>query len=266
MTQTEAQTIKAVNEPAVVRPYGLLGLILSFVGICCLAALLIGAAAGIWFFVAGEHAMQADMAAMGLHDINEIRKAPHHVQMVFYSVVAVTFIAFGLATLAFARLRGGRQWREPLFWGPSTGWSTGRSPWILLVLAPVYLLVVGYGIKLIFPEFRTWFFVPQGIAGIALSFVTVVLLAPWAEELVFRGWIYSSLRQSFGIAAGVIVTAVLFALAHTDATGLYPVLVFIPGLVMTLIREKNGSAKASFLAHAAYNCMAWLIVFFVGNS
>ncbi len=251
--------------PDRIRPYGLFGLILSTAGILVLGALIMAVLAVVWIAVAGLAEVESAMGSLSGIDINELRVAPYRTQIVMYGVTAASFIGFGLAVLAFARLRGGANWRIPLAWEAPSGWPTGKWLVLLPVFALVYLLTAGFGIKLIFPDFRTWFFIPPGGWGMALSFVTVVLLAPWAEELLFRGWIYSSLRQSFGVWAGLIVVALLFALAHLDKTGLYPVLIFIPGLVLTLIREKNGSSKASFYAHAAYNCLAWLIVFFVGN-
>ncbi len=248
-----------------VRPYGLLGLVFSFIGILSLGAALMGAGAGLWIAIAGYESFQASFGSLGQYEVNEIRNAPYQTQMIFYGVTASSFIGFGLATLIFARWRGGAQWRVPVAWHESTSLPSGRVLSLLILLALGYLLAVSFGVKFVYPQFRTWFFVPEGVWGIALSFVTVVLLAPWAEELIFRGWIYTSLRHSFGVWAAVAVTAFLFAIVHMDATGLYPILIFIPGLLLTLIREKFGTAKASFLAHAAYNGMAWLMVFFVGN-
>lgn len=256
---------QAFGDSPQVRPYGFAGLILSFIGICLLGAALMGVGAALWMAIAGVDAVVGSINALAGVDINAIKNASHGVQMTFYAVTAASFIAFGLATLAFARWRGGRDWRTVLAWREPTGWPSGRGLWLLVGLALVYLVVVGFGIKLVYPQFRTWFFVPADAAGMALSFVAVVILAPWAEELIFRGWIYSSLRQSFGPWPAIVVTAAVFAVVHMDPSRLYPLLIFIPGLMLTIIREKNGSTKASFYAHALYNGLAWLIVLLVGN-
>jgi len=251
-------------DDTVVRPYGIVGLVLSFIGICLLGALFMGIAWGIWVAIEGMETVSRSMGGLGT-DINEIRNATYRTQMMFYGVTAVSFVSFGLAALIFARLRGGPQWRKLVAWREPLGWPEQRGQLVLLGLALVYLLIAGFGIKLIYPQFRTWFFVPEGASGIALSILTVVILAPLVEELIFRGWIYTSLRNSFGAWAAIIATALVFAVVHMDATRLYPLLIFVPGLLLTIIRERNGSAKASFYAHALYNGMAWLIVFFVGN-
>ncbi len=249
-----------------VRPYGFLGLIISFVGICALGSALMALGAGIWIGIVGLEAVQGAIGRMSRVPINDVRNASHEVQMVFYGVTAASFVGFGLATLAFARLRGGKDWRIPLAWNEAAGWPSRRGQIVLAVCALAYLVVAGFGIKLIYPQFQTWFFVPTTAGGLVLSFVTVVILAPLAEELIFRGWIYTSLRQSFGAWPAIAITAAVFALVHMDPTRLYPLLIFVPGLMFTIIREKNGSARASFYAHAAYNFLAWIIVLTVGNS
>ncbi len=183
--------------PGRVKPYGLLGLIISTAGILLLGAAIMAALGGVWIAVAGLDEVQRDMGSLSGIDINELRTAPYRTQIVMFTIVAASFIGFGLAVLAFARLRGGADWRIPLAWDAPTGWPTGKWLLLLPMFGLFYLLTAGFGIKLIFSDFRTWFFIPAGGWGMALSFVTVVLLAPWAEELLFRGWIYSSLRHSF---------------------------------------------------------------------
>lgn len=255
----------AETPAAPVRPYGLIGLVLSFALLCATGLALLGGAYGAWFLVAGGDAVQDAMAGLAGIDLNDLHKAPHAAQMLFYTITASTFIAFGLAALFVAWIRGGRQWRAPLAFTPIERPIAARTILWLALGAFVYVLLAGFGVKLIRPDFRTWFFIPSGAAGVALSLVTVALLAPLVEELIFRGWIFSSLKRSFGRWAAILLTAALFAGVHLDATGLYPLLIFLPGLALTLIRDHTGSSKASFLAHAGYNSLAWLIVFFVGN-
>lgn len=256
----------AVAAPAPsVRPYGFFGLILSFAALCLLGAALLAAAYGVWLWLAGAGPVQQAMAGLSGIDLNEIRKTSHQTQILFYAITAATFVAFGLAALVVAFVRGGRDWRIVLAWGPIERDISIRAVLLFAAAALIYVIVAGFGIKLIRPEFRTWFFIPEGGAGILLSLVTVALLAPLVEEMIFRGWIFSSLKRSFGRWAAIVVTAIVFAAVHLDATGLYPLLIFLPGLALTLIRDYAGSARASFLAHAGYNLLAWLVVFFVGN-
>jgi membrane protease YdiL (CAAX protease family) len=83
-----------------------------------------------------------------------------------------------------------------------------------------------------------------------------VTLAPLMEELFFRAFLYPVLARRLGISAAAILTAFGFALLHGAqlmfAWG--PVLViFLVGLVLTIVREKRNSVAASLLIHIAYN-------------
>jgi uncharacterized protein len=83
-----------------------------------------------------------------------------------------------------------------------------------------------------------------------------VTLAPLMEELFFRAFLYPVLARRLGISAAAVLTAFGFALLHGAqlmfAWG--PVLViFLVGLVLTIVRAMRNSVAASLLIHIAYN-------------
>jgi membrane protease YdiL (CAAX protease family) len=83
-----------------------------------------------------------------------------------------------------------------------------------------------------------------------------VTLAPLMEELFFRGFLYPVLARRLGLPIAVFVTALGFALLHGAqlmfAWG--PVLlIFLVGLILTMVRAKQNSVAASLLIHMAYN-------------
>jgi uncharacterized protein len=89
----------------------------------------------------------------------------------------------------------------------------------------------------------------------ALSILSVTL-APLMEELFFRAFLYPVLARSLGLPVAVFVTALGFALLHGAqlmfAWG--PVLViFLVGLVLTMVRARKNSVAAGVLIHMAYN-------------
>ena len=94
--------------------------------------------------------------------------------------------------------------------------------------------------------------------AIALLFIVAVIVAPIVEETYFRGWIFTSLRQSWGRWPAVIISALLFGLAHYELTHLYALAVFPLGLILAALRERTGSAGTSMLFHAANNLIAVL--------
>ena len=83
-----------------------------------------------------------------------------------------------------------------------------------------------------------------------------ITLAPLMEEFLFRGFLYPVLKRQVGLAAAVLLTAFGFALLHGSqlkfAWG--PLLViFLVGLVLTMVRAQKNSVAASLLMHVAYN-------------
>ena len=89
----------------------------------------------------------------------------------------------------------------------------------------------------------------------ALSILSITL-APLMEELFFRGFLYPVLARSLGLPLAVLVTALGFAALH-GAQLMFswgPVLViFLVGLVLTMVRAQQNSVAAGVLIHMAYN-------------
>jgi membrane protease YdiL (CAAX protease family) len=83
-----------------------------------------------------------------------------------------------------------------------------------------------------------------------------VTLAPLMEELFFRGFLYPVLARGIGVPPAVFLTALGFALLHGAQLGFAwgPVLViFLVGMVLTMVRAKTNSVAAAVLIHMAYN-------------
>ncbi len=106
-----------------------------------------------------------------------------------------------------------------------------------------------------------------------LAFITLVIIAPVAEEVLFRGYLYGKLRKYMPMVGAVLLSATLFALLHlnfgTDAeSGEFVVsqwnvvLGILPlGIVLAVLREKTGSVWASILLHALKNGVAFYLLF-----
>jgi uncharacterized protein len=91
-------------------------------------------------------------------------------------------------------------------------------------------------------------------AAVAVAAVMLVLVAPVAEELIFRGLGFAA----FGSVA-VPVTSLLFAIAH----GLPALLleVAVAGLVLAEIRRRTASVLPGMSVHMAFNGLALVIAF-----
>jgi membrane protease YdiL (CAAX protease family) len=107
---------------------------------------------------------------------------------------------------------------------------------------------------------------PGDYLGQALFFVGAAILAPIGEEVLFRGYLFGSLRRLAGDSrAGIViaygVSALVFALAHSLAAseGVIALLVpsFLIGLVFAWGFDRSGSLLPGIVAHALNNSIAF---------
>lgn len=101
--------------------------------------------------------------------------------------------------------------------------------------------------------------------AVATMLLLAVVVAPIAEETIFRGYLYGVLKRYIGgIGAGVI-SAGLFAAMHMNLAVL-PAL-FVLALCLTLAYEATGSLLVNICMHGFFNLsMLLLILFVTGHS
>lgn len=97
--------------------------------------------------------------------------------------------------------------------------------------------------------------------------VSLVILAPITEEIIFRGMIYSSFKKALPVIIAAILTSILFASGHLlesgDSSLLYiaGIDTFVLSLILVYLREKTGGLWASIGLHALKNGIAFVSVF-----
>ncbi len=93
----------------------------------------------------------------------------------------------------------------------------------------------------------------------AMLFVaTAVLIAPLAEETIFRGYLYPMFARWFGVVPSIVITGVLFGLMHGPQLGGAKSLIAVMslvGIIFTAARARTGSVFASYLMHLGYNSL-----------
>jgi membrane protease YdiL (CAAX protease family) len=91
-----------------------------------------------------------------------------------------------------------------------------------------------------------------------------VVLAPFIEEFLFRGVMFTGMSRSWGpVKAGIVVT-LLFGLLHVfDVAGYWPALgvVTLAGAAMLLMRLKTGSLLPAIALHLSYNLVQVLALY-----
>lgn len=106
-------------------------------------------------------------------------------------------------------------------------------------------------------------------AGNQLYFVfaSLVILPPIAEEIMFRGFLFTSLRQKYRFGIAVLFTSLLFGIAHLQFGSGAPLLwvaaldTFTLSVVLCYLREKSGSLWPSIMLHAIKNGVAFFALF-----
>lgn len=92
--------------------------------------------------------------------------------------------------------------------------------------------------------------------GAALATLAVLLPAALWEELLSRGYAFTSLREVLGTRRTIVVTAGVFGLLHVQnagATWQSVALVTLAGIFLGGIRVATGSLYAAWAAHVAWN-------------
>jgi membrane protease YdiL (CAAX protease family) len=92
--------------------------------------------------------------------------------------------------------------------------------------------------------------------ALAAFALTAVVFAPLFEETMFRGVLLPVLGRHFGAVAGVLITALLFALAHLSLGELVPLTVL--GVGLGLLRWQSGRLGASVCLHALWNSLTFV--------
>ena len=136
-------------------------------------------------------------------------------------------------------------------------WNWPRSQWMMLGLGALVLLSLNFlGHFLPMPQstpFEELFSRPRDAY---LMSVFAITLGPLMEELFFRGFLYPVLARRLGLPIAVFFTALGFAALHGAQLQFSwgPVLViFLVGVVLTMVRAKTNSVAAGVLIHMAYN-------------
>jgi len=90
-----------------------------------------------------------------------------------------------------------------------------------------------------------------------LMAISVVIIAPVIEEIVFRGYIYTVTKRYTARIFSTIISAVLFGVVHNYIPGLVP-LAFL-AILLTISYEITGSLWAPISIHALFNASTLLV-------
>ena len=99
-----------------------------------------------------------------------------------------------------------------------------------------------------------------GLVG-ALS---TVLFAPIAEEVIFRGLVYTRLRRAMPAWLACVLASLVFAVLHGQL--LWIAYAFLMGVALTLVFERTGTLWSSILVHITFNLAGTYLVQYLPGS
>ncbi|MBX5468386.1 MAG: CPBP family intramembrane metalloprotease [Thermoleophilaceae bacterium] len=99
--------------------------------------------------------------------------------------------------------------------------------------------------------------VDQSDLRLVLAALLVIVVAPVAEELFFRGFFYRALRTRYGVAFSALVDGVVFGAIHASGSSfsVLPALALL-GVILCLVYERTGTLFATIGLHAFNNTVA----------
>lgn len=156
-------------------------------------------------------------------------------------------------------------WRT-MFNKPTINWQPAllvTSFILIFSMAGVYLLY--YPLSFVAPDFVANYFhntepfiyfspVDFPVLPNVLSFMSLVIFAPIIEELMFRGLLLHRWSQKWNKATAVLLSALIFALLHSEPIG-----AFAFAVAMSFLYLKYQTLLVPIVCHAFHNTLVWII-------
>ncbi len=102
------------------------------------------------------------------------------------------------------------------------------------------------------------------LLAIVLLVVMAVILAPFVEEIIFRGCIYRFLKSKTTIIPAQLISASVFAMLHANLLSFVPLVVV--GVFLARVYEKTGNLWVAIWFHAFFNAFSLLMLFITSLS
>jgi uncharacterized protein len=155
---------------------------------------------------------------------------------------------------------------------PPRPWHFGlrRAPlwrtvgWAAAGMAAFYVLVAVYAV-LVQPDAEQdvtdSLGAEDGTIGLIAAGAMVILVAPFVEELFFRGFFYRALRTRYPLLVAALIDGLVFGVIHFNGDGgdgllLLPPLALL-GVIFCLVYERTGTLWSVVGMHALNNTIAF---------
>jgi membrane protease YdiL (CAAX protease family) len=134
----------------------------------------------------------------------------------------------------------------------------------LVVIAILIVFLLGYdgltyllGRDIVTPFQVDTYRTARDSGTLSLLWITFVIVAPLAEEIMFRGFLFRGwVRSETSAIPGILVISLLFAAIHVQYDWFGILQVFFIGLLLAIARWRTGSTLLTILMHVLANLWA----------
>lgn len=102
------------------------------------------------------------------------------------------------------------------------------------------------------------------IFSLVIAFIVAVLIAPFFEELFFRGFLLQALIKNVGVTWGIVITTLVFAAIHFEFQSIMPLIIL--SLVLNVIFIKTKSIYPGIIFHIMNNTISFFALYYLENS
>lgn len=195
----------------------------------------------VWFDV-DDGLSSAELAAFASHAVS-------------VSLVSIAAVPAELAVIWLAVRRA--RWRFSDYL--ALAWPDRRHLWLglacIAVLLPLADLASYLAGQPLVPEFvRSLYRTARETNTIWLTAIALVIAAPLAEELVFRGFMFRGLAASrIGPWSAIVLSSAIWAVMHIQYSAFFLLHIFVIGLLFGWLRWKSGSTTLTLILHGIVN-------------
>ena len=124
-------------------------------------------------------------------------------------------------------------------------------PIIFCVSITYHLFLIFFGYPMTIQDMALFFLKQHSVWTIVAIFVLAVIVAPVAEEALFRGMLLPILMRSIGVGPAVFFTSIAFALIHFHIPSIMPL--FVLALAFSIAYIYTKSIVVPIIMHALFN-------------
>jgi hypothetical protein len=173
---------------------------------------------------------------------------------IFLQIIAILPAHILTIVMAWIVVTRGRQY--PFL--KTLGWQTGGFRWWYYPVVLGGFLAIAAIVSYFFPEQQNELLriLSSSRAAVFVVAFLATFTAPFVEEVVYRGVLYSAFQRTFGIPAAFLFITLLFALVHVPQyypSGSTIFLLTLLSVILTFIRVKTGNLLPCVILHTLFN-------------